>query len=37
MIRPKSSLADDGNYREGRWFTAWKQGYKLFDNIFEYF
>lgn len=31
MIRPKSSLADDGNYREGRWFTAWKQGYKLFD------
>ena len=22
-IRPKTVMADDGNYREGRWFTAW--------------
>jgi NAD+ synthase (glutamine-hydrolysing) len=25
-IRPKISLANDGNYREARWFTAWKRG-----------
>ncbi|XP_052209726.1 glutamine-dependent NAD(+) synthetase isoform X3 [Diospyros lotus] len=25
MIRPKMWLANDGNYRELRWFTAWKQ------------
>ncbi|KAF3623511.1 Glutamine-dependent NAD(+) synthetase [Capsicum annuum] len=24
MIRPKMWLANDGNYRELRWFTAWK-------------
>ncbi|BAM83417.1 glutamine-dependent NAD synthetase [Cyanidioschyzon merolae strain 10D] len=23
LIRPKLALADDGNYRESRWFTAW--------------
>ncbi|KAL2354681.1 carbon-nitrogen hydrolase [Cryomyces antarcticus] len=23
LIRPKMSLANDGNYREMRWFTAW--------------
>ena len=23
LIRPKMDLADDGNYRESRWFTAW--------------
>lgn len=23
LIRPKLHLADDGNYREPRWFTAW--------------
>ena len=23
MIRPKMAMADDGNYRESRWFTAW--------------
>ena len=23
LIRPKMFLADDGNYRESRWFTAW--------------
>lgn len=31
LIRPKASLADDGNYREGRWFTGWQKGYKVFD------
>ena len=25
MMRPKMWLANDGNYRELRWFTAWKQ------------
>ncbi len=24
-IRPKKSLADDGQYREDRWFTAWRK------------
>lgn len=23
LLRPKLALADDGNYREARWFTAW--------------
>lgn len=25
LIRPKLFLANDGNYREGRWFTAWSR------------
>lgn len=25
LIRPKLHLADDGNYREGRWFSVWAQ------------
>ena len=25
LVRPKAALADDGNYREGRWFTAWRE------------
>jgi NAD+ synthase (glutamine-hydrolysing) len=25
LIRPKKLLADDGNYREARWFTAWSK------------
>ncbi|XP_035219009.1 glutamine-dependent NAD(+) synthetase-like [Stegodyphus dumicola] len=25
LIRPKLILCDDGNYRETRWFTAWKK------------
>ena len=29
LIRPKACLADDGNYRESRWFTAWTKGYTL--------
>ena len=24
-IRPKLHRADDGNYRETRWFTTWKR------------
>ncbi|GAV68689.1 CN_hydrolase domain-containing protein/NAD_synthase domain-containing protein [Cephalotus follicularis] len=31
MIRPKMWLANDGNYRELRWFTAWKHREQLFD------
>jgi len=25
LIRPKLCLCDDGNYREGRWFTEWSE------------
>ena len=25
LVRPKMCLADDGNYREPRWFTAWEK------------
>jgi len=28
LIRPKSSMADDGNYRESRWFTAFNPSTK---------
>lgn len=28
LIRPKTALADDGNYRESRWFTAYTGGAK---------
>ena len=31
LIRPKIALADDGNYRESRWFTAWTKGYIIED------
>jgi NAD+ synthase (glutamine-hydrolysing) len=28
LIRPKLALANDGNYREQRWFTSWsREGY----------
>jgi len=31
LIRPKINLADDGNYREARWFTSWaKEGLEDF-------
>ncbi|XP_051119026.1 glutamine-dependent NAD(+) synthetase-like isoform X2 [Andrographis paniculata] len=33
MIRPKMWLANDGNYRELRWFTAWKQREHLDDFL----
>lgn len=32
-IRPKICMADDGNYRETRWFTAWKEDHGLDDFI----
>lgn len=28
-IRPKLALADDGNYRESRWFTAWRHRFEM--------
>ena len=31
MIRPKMHLADEGAYREGRWFTGWARGFLLQD------
>ena len=39
LIRPKFILADDGNYRERRYFTSWKslnelQDHKVSDTIF---
>lgn len=33
LIRPKIAMADDGNYRESRWFTPWKKGYTTEDFI----
>ena len=27
-IRPKMCLANDGNYRETRWFTAWNTAFE---------
>ncbi|CAI0430863.1 unnamed protein product [Linum tenue] len=33
MIRPKMWLANDGNYRELRWFTAWKHRDQLHDFV----
>ena len=29
LIRPKLCLANDGNYRETRWFTAWQHPKKV--------
>lgn len=29
FIRPKLALADDGNYRESRWFAAWQHRFEL--------
>jgi NAD+ synthase (glutamine-hydrolysing) len=39
LIRPKIYLADDGNYRERRYFTSWKlmdeiQNHKLSDTLY---
>eukprot|EP00003_Mantamonas_plastica_P008878 TRINITY_DN1795_c0_g1_i3.p1 TRINITY_DN1795_c0_g1~~TRINITY_DN1795_c0_g1_i3.p1 ORF type:complete len:636 (+),score=202.23 TRINITY_DN1795_c0_g1_i3:272-2179(+) len=33
MIRPKLFLAQDGNYREARWFTAWANRFHTEDYI----
>ena len=39
LIRPKMALADDGNYREGRYFTAWNikglEEFRLPSNIIK--
>jgi len=32
FIRPKIDMADDGNYREPRWFTGWKRKFELEDH-----
>jgi hypothetical protein len=29
LIRPKINLADDGNYREARWFSPWSKGFTV--------
>lgn len=36
FIRPKMALADDGNYREGRWFTEWTKRQELEDYYLPY-
>ncbi|GAB6030278.1 Glutamine-dependent NAD(+) synthetase [Chamberlinius hualienensis] len=33
LIRPKMALCDDGNYRETRWFTAWRKSYFIEDHF----
>lgn len=34
LIRPKMLLADDGNYREARWFTPWpREKYETFEYL----
>ncbi len=33
LIRPKLFLANDGNYRETRWFTRWQHGWVLQDFV----
>ncbi|RKP05405.1 hypothetical protein THASP1DRAFT_35345 [Thamnocephalis sphaerospora] len=33
LIRPKLHLADDGNYREPRWFSAWQHKRQVEDYI----
>ena len=31
LIRPKIAMADDGNYRENRWFTCWNKQFIVED------
>jgi NAD+ synthase (glutamine-hydrolysing) len=31
FIRPKMAMADDGNYREGRYFTEWSKRHEIVD------
>ncbi|KAG7170786.1 Glutamine-dependent NAD(+) synthetase-like 2 [Homarus americanus] len=33
LIRPKLTLCDDGNYRETRWFTAWRKVERLHNTV----
>ena len=38
LIRPKITLADNGNYREPRWFTAWKgKEHQMEDHVLPRF
>jgi NAD+ synthase (glutamine-hydrolysing) len=37
LVRPKTVLADDGNYREGRWFTPWAWGRALDEFVLPHF
>ena len=37
LIRPKLFLANDGNYRETRWFTRWPLGWVLKDYVLPSF
>ena len=34
LVRPKKHLADDGNYREGRFFTAWGRAGEMVNLCF---
>jgi NAD+ synthase (glutamine-hydrolysing) len=33
LIKPKTVLADDGNYRESRWFKPWSNGNTLLEYV----
>ena len=37
LIRPKIAMADDGNYRENRYFTPWSKGYEMYDFLIPEF
>lgn len=37
LVRPKTVLADDGNYREGRWFTPWTWDHPLDEFVLPSF
>ena len=37
LVRPKLFLANDGNYRETRWFTRWQYGWTLQDLLLPSF
>lgn len=33
LVRPKLYMANDGNYRETRWFTSWHYGWTVQDFV----
>ena len=37
LIKPKLIMADDGNYRESRWFTPWNSGNQLHQYPLPFF
>ena len=37
LVRPKTVLADDGNYRESRWFTPWPWGRAIDEFVLPVF